>query len=310
MPVWILLVVAAQFINALVALIDKYVVSSPDLPRPFAYAFYISTLSAFSVCIFLFEDISIPLDGVAMPSFSNVAAPTLSTLLVSLCAGATFFGALVSLFSGLRRAGASDVVPVVGATSAITAFLLSYFLLDDPLAPNFALGFVLLIIGTLILSFFRFGLPTLALSIASGALFGTHFVILEVMFLRTHFDDAFFWSRMGIVVIALALFLTPFLRRRLAIKSATARRRASAYIVGNKLLAGLASIMILKAIELGDVAVVQALGGLQFAFLLVFAAVFNRGLPKVCGEKCSPYQLVHKTVGVIIIIIGFAALFL
>lgn len=310
MPVWILLVVGAQFINALVALIDKYIVSSPDLPRPFAYAFYISILSAFSVVVFLFEDISVPLDGVAIPSFANVTTPDNLVLGISFLAGIALFGALVSLFSALRRADASDVVPVVGASSAITAFLLSFLFLGTTLSSNFAIGFVFLIVGTLTLSFFRFGIPTLLLSISSGVLFGAHFVGLEILFEHTHFDNAFFWSRMGIVSVALLLLLTPFLRRRLAIKSRSARRRAGTFIIGNKILAGFASLLLLKAIELGDVSIVQALGGLQFAFLLGLTTVFGWTLPKVCAETRSPYQLIQKTIGVTLIIIGFITLFL
>ena len=310
MPVWILLVVGAQLINAFVALVDKYIVSSPGLPRPFAYAFYISILSAFSIVIFLFERISIPLDGVVIPSFSNVTTPDSFVLGISILAGITLFGALVTLFSGLRRADASDVVPVVGASSAIAAFVLSFYFFGNTLASHFVLGFVLLISGTLILSFFRFGIPTLLLSTSSGILFGTHFVGLKALFEYTHFDNAFFWSRAGIVLIALLLLLTPFLRRRLAIKSKSARKRAGAFIIGNKILAGIASLMLLKAVELGDVTIVQALGGLQFAFLLGLTALFGWGLPKECGEKTTPYQLIKKTVGVVLITIGFLVLFL
>jgi uncharacterized membrane protein len=149
------------------------------------------------------------------------------------------------------------------------------------------------------------------LAATSGVLFGVHFVCLKVLFGQTHFDNAFFWSRMGIVAVALLFLAFPYLRSQLFQPSTKGKRRKiGLYIVGNKVLAGLASIMLLKAIELGDVSIVQALGGLQFAYLVVFAALFGQGLPQVCGEKCSPHQLVHKFVAVAIIVVGFAILFL
>jgi uncharacterized membrane protein len=310
MAIWILLVVVAQLINSIVAIVDKYIVSSPELPRPAAYAFYLSVLSALSVGVFLFSDIPIPLEGVAIPSLDNVSSPTTVVLFISLIAGAALFGALVALFSALQKADASDVFPVVGASSAVAALILSFLLLNAVLTPNFAWGFLLLVAGTLVLSLFRFGYVSMWLSIMAGLLFGAHFVCLKVLFAETHFDNAFFWSRMGIVVIALGFLIFPFLRRQLTIPSRAARRRAGMLIVGNKILAGLASLMLLKAIELGDVSIVQAMGGLQFAFLLGFAAIFGKGLPQVCGEKCTPRQLMHKTTAVLIIIAGFGVLFL
>lgn len=310
MTVWLLLVVVAQFLNAIVAIVDKYIVSSPSLPRPAAYAFYLSILSAFSVGIFLFDGISIPLEGIAIPSLDNVSLPSRTIVFFSFLAGIALYGALLTLFSALRRADASDVIPVVGASSAVTALVLSYIFLGTLLAPTFAWGFSLLVVGTLVLSFYRFGYMTMWLAIASGAAFGTHFVILKFLFAETHFDNAFLWSRMGIVAVAVLLLLFPFIRKQLVVKTKEARRRAGMLIVGNKMLAGLVSIMLLKAIELGDVSIVQALGGLQFVFLLGFATAFGWGLPKVCGEKCSPHQLVHKTVAVVIIVLGFGILFL
>lgn len=310
MTFWILLVVAAQFVNSIVAIVDKYIVSAAVLPRPAAYAFYLSILSVLSIVIFFFGWVKLPLEGITIPSIENVTAPTATIIWVSLFAGIVLFGALTALFSALRRADASDVIPVVGASSAISALVLSYLFLNAVLTQNFAWGFLLLVAGTLVLSLYRFGYKIMLLSIISGLLFGSHFVFLKLLFEVTHFDNAFFWTRVGIVIVAFSLLLFPFLRRQLAIKSKKARRRAGLLIVGNKVLAGLASIMLLKAIELGDVSVVQAMGGLQFAFLLGFAAAFGKGLPQVCGERCTPRQLIHKTIAVLIIIAGFGVLFL
>ena len=68
--------------------------------------------------------------------------------------------------------------------------------------------------------------------------------------------------------------------------------------------------MILKAIELGDVTVVQALGGLQFAFLLLFPVFRGHTLPQACGEDCSKFDVYRKFISVAIIILGLLILFL
>lgn len=313
MSIWIFLVVVAQFLSAIVAMVDKYIVTSRVVAKPVTYAFYVSILSALAAVVFFFSWIPIPLEGVSIPSFGNVAFPDGIEVLLSMLAGFAFFGALVSLFTGLKRADTSDVIPVVGATSAVSSLLLGYFFLNTSLTANFIWGFALLVLGTFFISLFRFKTRTLVVSLISGALFAVHFVCLKFLFGYTDFDNAFFWSRMGIVVPALIAFVVPWIHihpKKKVMGAEMPRENAIWIILGNKFLAGVAGLMILKGIQLGDVVIVQALGGLQFVFLLLFAILTGKSLPQACGEKCSPYEVWQKTVSVGIITIGFFILFL
>jgi len=310
MHTWILLAVIAQFLNAIVAVIDKYIISSQEAPRPFVYAFYVTALSAFSGVIFFFGSINIPIEGVVIPSVQNISSPSFLIILISLFGGMSFFGALITLFSALKRASASDVIPVVGASSAVVTLFLSSLFLGAQLTAHFFLGFSILVIGTLLLSQFKYENKAVLFSIASGILFASHFVLLKYLFSETHFDDAFFWSRMGIAATALLVLLTPFIRRRFELHKAKRYSKTGVFIIGNKILAGVASLLLLKAIDLGDVSIVQALGGLQFAFLLVFSAFLGHTMPQICGEHCSRRDLSRKAGAVAIIITGFAVLFL
>ena len=281
MTLAIVLVVIAQFLNAVVALVDKYVVSSRRVPNPSYYAFFISVLSSLSVFIFLFSSVPIPIDGLTVPTFNNIAFPTLPVALLSFAAGGAFFFALWTLFSALRATDASDVVPVVGAVSALAAFPLGYLIFGSRLSQNFLIGIFLLIVGTLLLSHFRFRRKILFVTILSGLFFALHFIGLKYLFGITHFDNAFFWSRMGIVLAALVIFLPRWEFCKNCARSTSLG--STLLILGNKMLAGLASIMILKAIDLSEVSLVQALGGLQFVFLLGISVTVGHFLPKECG---------------------------
>ena len=68
--VWILLAVGAQLINAVVALVDKYIVSDEKvLPRPFVYAFYTCLVSGGWVVVYALSLIPIErIDGLSIPS--------------------------------------------------------------------------------------------------------------------------------------------------------------------------------------------------------------------------------------------------
>lgn len=309
---WIGIVVFAQFLNAIVAMVDRYIVASRTIPNPFTYAFFVSLLSALAIFVFLFSWLPpVPFIQFSIPALSNVGLPSSVIAGVSIIAGVALFGALYALFSAFKYASASDVIPVSGAASAVGALLLSRSLLGSMLTSSFFVGFLLLVTGTVLISHFRFGWRTGIISVTAGILFAIHFVSLKFLFGITHFDDAFFWSRAGIALVAFAMLFVPKLRDTLIKHCKKASHgRGGVLIFGNKMLAGIASILLLKAIELGSVSIVQALGGLQFAFLLLFGAVFGPLLPEECGEHARERHWIYKTVAIIIIMAGFFVLFL
>ncbi len=311
MSLWIALVCIGQFLNAIVALVDKYIVTSTTVVfRPLAYAFWLSVLSAGSIVIFLFGWVDLPIDGLDIPSFTRVHAPSLLVAALALAAGYAFFTALLSFFTALKQADASDVVPVVGGLCALFTLLLSYALLDTRLSSNFAIGFLLLVAGTVFVSRFRFSWHTMLSCAHAGLMFGVHYVALKGLFNATNFDTAFFWSRLAIVAVALSMLLIPEYYEKIIARTREARPRDGAIVFGNKLLAGLASLLVLKAIEHGDVSLVQALGGLQYLFLLVVSVALGKRLAADFGENVTTEDIVHKAISIPLIAGGFFLLFL
>lgn len=309
---WIILAAAAQLINAVVALVDKYIVSDEKaLPRPFVYGFYTCLISGAWVLIYLIGVLPIWPDIIAIPSIANVLKPTLEVVALAYLGAYTFFIALVSLFSALKVSDASDVVPVVGAVSAIVTFGLGYFFFETKLSPNFLYGLVLLATGTFLVSRFQFPFKIAMVSIHAGVFFAFHYIALKGLFNITTFDNGFFWSRIAFVLFALSLLMVPTYFAKIKEQTASAGKGTGYLIFGNKILAGIATIMILKATELGDAAVVQALGGLQYVFILILGIVLGTRTPKAFGEnECRKEQTVlQKALFVAIISLGFIMLF-
>lgn len=312
MAIWILLALAAQFLNAIVALLDKYIVTSRDvLPQPFVYAFYVCVLAGASLVVYLLAAVPVPLDGVAFPSVRNIEFPTLEVVALSLLTAYTFFYALVSMFTALQKADASDVVPVVGAVSAISSYGLGFIFLGTQLSHNFLWGVLVLALGTALVSRFRFSWPVALSSIHAGVFFALHYVAIKGLFETTSFDDGFFWSRMGFVVFALSLLLVPAYAGKIFAQTKAAPARAGALILTNKVIAGFATVLILKATELGDVSVVQALGGIQYVLIFVFSLLLGPYGPNVCSEgRCTKRELAHKAFFIAIIAVGLFLLFI
>jgi len=314
MPLWLIFVVVAQVVLAAVALIDKYIVSSETVAlRPFTYTFWISILSSGSVLVFLFGWLPVPIDGVSIPSFANVEKLTLTTFAFSLAAGYTFFTALLSMFTALKYSDASDVVPVVGAVNALATFFLGHYFFETTLPKNFLAGMLLLVVGTVLTSGLRFNKQTTFSVFHAGLMFGLHYVVLKELFEITNFDTGFFWSRMAIVAIALSMLLIPYYYEKVMTRTQQAKRRDSLFLIGNKLLGGIASIMMLMAVDMVDKSLVslpQALAGLQYLFLLGFSVCCGRYISKDWGENVTFRDIVQKAISIPLIVLGFFLLFL
>ncbi len=308
---WILLAVIAQFLNALVALIDKRIVSDEKvIMRPFVYAFYTCLIAGAWILVYAISLLPFSFWGIGLPSFSNVEKPTLEVVALSFLAAYTFFTGLVSMFTGFKEADASDVVPVVGATSAVASFGLGYFFLGTALSHNFILGIVLLSIGTFLVSRFHFSYKIALISIHAGLFFALHYVSIKGLFMVTTFDNAFFWSRVAFMFYALSLLLVPSFLEKITKHADSATKQTGFLILANKILAGISTVLILKATDLGDVAVVQALGGLQFVFILLLGIFVSIRPTKVpMGEVLRHETILQKAMFVAVITLGFLVLF-
>ncbi|MDA8611469.1 hypothetical protein N9L18_01225 [Candidatus Pacebacteria bacterium] len=145
----------------------------------------------------------------------------------------------------------------------------------------------------------------------SGILFALHFVLIKLLFGQTNFDDAFFWSRVAITVCSLFLLLLPSCCHRTVAGEVKKKNNWIFFVlILNKVLSGLAGFMILKAIDFGDVSIVNALAGLQFVFLLIFSIFLGNKTSLYCGENCTSRDIIQKVVSVGIIITGFFLLFI
>lgn len=306
---WILLTVVAQFINAIVAIGDKYLVSDKKaIPKPFVYAFYTCIVTISWILIYPFG----LLPGMAelgVPQLSNVVTPSLLVVVTSLLSAYTFFIAIVALYEALKSARTSDVMPVVGATSAIVSFTLAWSFMGTNYPNHFIWGILLLVLGTLLVSKMRLSLKAALVTLSSGVFFAFHYMTMKLLFSETSFDNGFFWSRLALIVAALSLLLLPRCFKAVFDKGNKVTKSTGWFVVINKLMAGMAAFLILKATDWGDVAVIQALDGLKFVFILIIAVIFSRFMPvSVREEKEDLNTVLHKVFYVLIICLGFIIL--
>ena len=311
MFLWVTLATVGQLINAIVVFLDKFLVTDEKaLPKPFVYAFYSCLLTGFWVLIYLFGYVPF-LSDYGAPTLDNVQKPTIQVLGMSFLAAYTFFMALVSMYTALKKAEADNVIPVIGTVSALSTFGMSYLFLNISLSTNFIWGIIVLSLGTLLVAQTLPRRDTVLSVIHSGVFFGLHFITMKGLFLETNFDDGFFWSRIAFVLFALSLLLVPIYYEKITSQTKETSSKTGYIVILTKVLAGVAAFLILKATDLGDVSVVQALDGLKFVFILIISIIFGSMLPKsITGHEVSKKEIKRRVLYVAIITVGYFILFI
>jgi len=308
---WVFLATLGQLLNAAVAFLDKYIVSDEKvLPRPFVYAFYSCLLTGFWVVIYFLGYIP-GLAELGIPSFEGISKPSIQVISMSFLAAYTFFMALVSMYEALRKAEAVNVMPVIGTISALVTFGLSYFFLNTPFQLHYMWGVIVLSLGTLLAAQ---TLPKQAVILSvfhSGIFFALHFISMKGLFEETNFNDGFFWSRISFVLFALSLLMVPAYYEKITEQSKKTTKKTGVVVILTKVLAGVAAFLLLKATDLGDVAVVQAMDGLKFVFILAATVFFGSILPdSVAKHEARPQQIFRQVLYVAVIAVGYLILFI
>lgn len=291
----LLLVILGQLLNAVIVLIDKYIVTKTSISRPVVYAFYVALISGVVV--------------VLLP-FGVIHIPDAYTLLLSILIGITFVLSITLLYSALKIAAATDVVPWLAAIATIATFLLSSVFLNERLPTNFLPALTLVVIGMLLVGHFRFNKKSFTFTAISGILFGLSAILLKKLFGYAPFFDGFFWSRMGNVFSALLLLAIPSIRNDIFHGLKLVSHKTSLLVILNRVLGGLAFLFIIIAIQLGSVSVVNALSSLQFLFVFVLIFVFKKYLREQYEHEFRPGHVLHKIASMVFIIVGFFVLFI
>ncbi len=310
MPTWILIVIIAQSFYAVTAVVDKFIITSKKVEKPFIYAFYVTILSVVPIFLFMIGSFDFDFFGFKLPSIYNVYRPDLALISMTLVSAFAGFYALISMYSALREADASDVIPVIGSIATVFTLIISYLVLNDPISKNFFVAIIFLVLGTLLISHLRLNKKILMLTLNAGILFALKATVVKQMFLDTSFDQAFFWSRIGLIIFILSIISVPRFLGKIKFNAKKTKTNGSLWVVGNSILGGLAAFMTLKAIDLGNVSVVQSLGGLQFVFLFLISFIFGKFLPQKCGENNKTKDVIQKAISIALIFIGFYFLFL
>lgn len=297
---WLAVAIAGYLLLAIVSVLDKFLVSTERL-RPVMLAFY--STAPLVVIILLWP-------------FGVRSLESARDFWLAVVSGAAFVGALWTMYIGFDRGEVSHSGPLLGAALPLATLLIGAFWLRETITLPQLFGIQLLIIGSLIISlpseghhhgWARSGFWI----IAAGFLFALSNIAAKDLYDHYGFYSGFMWTRLLIGICGLALWLSPAVRASLASRPArhrTGRQWSSFKDVGifaaDKIGGVLGAILIQYAIAAGSVTIVNALSGVQYAFLILVVAGLSRFSPALFKEKYGRGEIKQELLAVAVIVAG------
>jgi len=314
---WILIAITSYFINAGVYVADKFILSK-KMHSSIVYAFWVGIWSIFNLAILVFDP--------WLPNWQELS--------LDILAGILFLVTLIFWYKALHQSEATRVVPLVGAMVPIFSLVLSFIFLNQSLGEKELLAFVILIVGGTLISVKQtkiYSLPALSKrlrskfgevfglvharyrstrrlifnSLSSAILFASYYTLMKYIYTQQPFVGAFVWSRIGSFIGVLLILFVPEWRAKIkdSQKEKTEVKNFS-FFISVRLLAALAFIMLNWAISLGSVAIINALQGVQYLFLILIVLFLSKRFPRVMKEELGRGVMLQKISGIILVSIG------
>jgi len=298
---WLLVTISFYLILAVVFLVDKYLLTG-SIPNPHVYTFFVG-FSSISVLIFV--------------PFVRFYIPTFSQIILALLAGAIFIYALFWFYKSLQLFEASRVIPAITGLVPLLTFGLVYISSFGKEILSFPeiIAFILLIFGSFLITAEKgkfINLESLKISAICAFLLSLSFVLLKYVYLVQPFWNGFIWTRIGSFLMALCFFIfTREVREEVFQKRISFKKKTMGIFIANQAAGGGASILQNWAISLAPlayVAVINALQGIQYAFLLIFTTLISLKFPQLLKEEISKEIIFQKISAILLIGAGLVML--
>ena len=297
---WILVITLAYLCFALASLGDRIILSGPS--QPHSYTFFVGILSAAVILLIPFVGISVP-QGILW-------------LWIILAALFNILG-IYTMFSALNVFDVSKIIPTIGALQPIFVVIFSFLILgEDAMESRQIFAFVILLLGSVLISIeknYRVTRRSLKLSFFAALFFSLEMIFAKIVYLDLAFSDGFIWMKIfGLVFVMSFLFNKTFRRDIFKVDQKLDKKNSIIFFLGQG-FGGLANILqgwAISLVPLAYLGIMNAMKGLQYVFLFIFALIISAVFPKLLNEKTSKTIIIQRIIAIILIVIGLLVLFL
>lgn len=302
---WLAAILVGHLLNAFSYILDK-VLLTKSIKNSYAFTFYVGLLGLLAV-IFIPWGFTVP--------------PT-KLLLLDLVGGALFMIALLFFFLALSGKEASRIVPFIGGAIPVVTWIFELLFLEERLNTVQFSAFIILIIGTVLIAIDHKPKPSEAsvraaatkitrvnykawvYGLMAAIFFAISFGLTKIAFNTQPFFSAFIWMRFGSFLFPASFLLWPAHRKAIRVSLAIFKEKAGALYLLAQAFGAAGFIFINYAISLTAVSIVNALQGVQYAFLLIMAVIGTLKFPNLLKENMTKRGLVMKSIAVVVIGMG------
>ena len=291
---WLLIAIVAYFFLALSSLGDKVYLKGKEKPK--LYVFYVGLLSGLVVLL--------------IPFIKDFGLPSLDILIWPILEGIVYILALYSMYYALDKYEVSVVVPAMGGLQPVFIFFLSigFFQITEISFKSVA-ALIILIIGTFLISSngkkIKANSKEFLFSLLPALLFALDAILTKQVFMGESFFEGLVYMRITSFLVVLFFLFDKQLRKSLF------RKRKRGVFLGAQAAGGVGILLQSYAISLVPVlslATLNALKGVQYAFLLIITLFISSFHSKILHEKFDKKTLRIKIISVAIIALGIALL--
>ncbi len=289
---WLYITIIAYLLFALANIGDKLVVSKFKT-KPIVFAFYVGFMGIGTLIFVPF--------GVIMPELSQI--------FWSFLGGTAFVMALFCMYKAIDAGETTKAITLLGSSSPIFTFFLSYLFLDERLSLKQIIAFIILVLAIITISWplkskkEKVNKGLIFWGILAGLTFAVSYVLAKYVYFYQPFISGFVWIRIGGFLTAVIILLIPRNRKLIKIDWQMPKKQKGILILAIQAFGGLGVIGQNYAFSLASATLVNALQAVQYALVFVLASLLGFKYP-VLKEKLNWKQVLQKIAAIILIAIG------
>ncbi len=287
---------------ATVSILDKNILTT-NFKNPAVYAFYTTIFSAITV--------------VLLPFFGF---PHGTDALWALGSGISFGLGVWTMYIAFKHGEASHLAPFVGAVVSIGTFILSYAVLHTSFNSSEKIGLALLVGASLLLSYEKSnrekGLYQGFLwAIISGLLFACSHISAKYIYTLYPFINGIVWTKSTIGIVGIGIILIPHFRHQILQRKSPeqkeekpSKKSSITKFATTKTLGIVSTLCIQYGIAIGNVAIINAMAGLQYVLVFIFIFLLTKIRPTLFSEDFTKKEFAVQTIAIALIVTGLVFL--
>lgn len=290
----IVLAIVGNLILGISLIFDKIFLRDRVTGSTLTYIFWIGILNVFGLLVAPF----------------GFLVPDTNTILLSFGAGIILFLASSAYYFALNAGEASQTLAIVGGFAPLATIGIAQFFSLSPLniAEEIALGFLVIGGFAMFLSERVNFKKIFILVLFASLLLGLGSVLQKIIFTHTNFVSGFVLIKIGTIFATLMLLLVPRVRQTVFQDSRSTHPKHRFLFLGNRLLAGLAVLLLFYAVSLEHPALIEAISGSRYAIIFLIAIFLTKFKPVWLRETFTGWTSFGKILGTLLITIGLVGL--